>query len=145
MSEEEALARAIAESEAPAGFRAMNHPSPFGRHNGPFFEKGEGEGYVRGFRVLERHCNRGGRLHGGMLTTFADMVLGSAATRATGTPNVTVRLIVDFITPARRGAWVEGQARIVRAGRSLVFVEGELRVGHRDIATASGMFKPIRT
>ena len=129
--------------EAPEGYLPIQSSAPFGKHNGPIFEKVDGGRFRRGFRVLERHCNQGGIVHGGMLMTFADVVLGTAAWRRTGRPTVTVRMVVDFVAPAHLGDWVEGTAELSRETESLIFVEGELRANGRTILTSSGIFKTI--
>lgn len=129
--------------EVPSGYRQVPSSAPFGARNGPFFEKRDGERLWRGFRVLERHCNQGDIVHGGMLTTFADVVMGTAAWAGTGGPSVTVRMVVDFLAPARLGDWVEGSAELTRATKSLVFVDATLKVGRRTVLTASGVYKPV--
>ena len=129
--------------EVPEGYAPIHSSAPFGKHNGPIFERLEGERVWRGFRVLERHCNQGGIVHGGMLMTFADVVLGTAVWRRGGRPTVTVRMVVDFVAPARLGDWVEGTADLSRETKSLIFAECELRVAGRQVLTSSGIFKTI--
>ena len=98
---------------------------------------------VRAFRVVERHTNAAGIIHGGMLTTFADIVLAQAGLREVGGPIVTVRMVSEFVAAGKLGAWVEGTARVRRRTRTLVFVEGELAASGRVLLTASGVFKII--
>jgi uncharacterized protein (TIGR00369 family) len=125
----------------PEGFSPIAHSAAFGRLVGPFYDRAEGEGFVRAFRVDERHVNSLGIAHGGMLATFADVLLGTAAFRALGRPTVTVRMVCDFLGPARRGDWVEGRAQVVRATRSLVFLRGDLTVGRHAVLAADGVFR----
>ena len=96
---------------------------------------------VRAFRVVEHHTNAAGIVHGGMLTTFADIVLAQAGLREVGGLIVTVRMVADFVAAGRLGAWVEGTARVRRRTRTLVFVDGELAASGRVLLTASGVFK----
>ncbi len=128
-------------TQIPPGFSPIEHSAPFGRHTGPFFDKDEEGGFVRAFRVDERHVNSLGVAHGGMLATFADVVLAKAAILAASGPTVTVRMVTDFLGPARLGDWVEGRARVVRTTRSLVFVRAELTVGRHPILTADGVYR----
>jgi uncharacterized protein (TIGR00369 family) len=130
-------------SNPPPGFKPIVHSSPFGAENGPFFESRSGDSWIRGFRVLERHTNAGGIAHGGMLMTFADVVLAQAVIHQAGQPAVTVRMTSDFLAPARLGDWVEGTAEVTRVTRSMAFVEGRLKSGSRTLLTASAVFQML--
>ena len=125
-------------SNPPPGFKPIVHSSPFGAENGPFFESRNGDSWIRGFRVLERHTNAGG-----MLMTFADVVLAQAVLNQAGRPAVTVRMTSDFLAPARHGDWVEGTAEVTRVTRSMAFVEGRLKAGSRTLLTASAVFQML--
>ena len=81
---------------------------------------------------------------GGMLKTFLDGLLARAVVNAIQSASVTVHLSVDFLSMARAGDWVFGDARVTRKARDLVFVEGRVRVGEREVLRGSGMFKPVR-
>ena len=131
--------------DIPDGFELVTRGGPFGHRNGPYFEMTEADGTtVRGFRIARQHANLAGIAHGGMLMTFADMVLGQVARAAAEGPAVTVRLVTDFVMPARIGAWVEGRAALVRRTRELIFVRGRLTAGRHVIMSADGLFQPIR-
>ncbi len=128
----------------PEGFTASTR-GPFTTHNGPFFHRiGEDGAFEHAFYVLKRHCNGLGIVHGGMLTTFMDGVLARAVVTATGAAAVTVHLSVDFLSMARAGEWVFGEARVTRRSKDLVFAEGRIRVGERDVMRGSAVFKPLR-
>ncbi|MFG5407427.1 PaaI family thioesterase [Piscinibacter sakaiensis] len=95
-------------------------------------------------RVEARHCNPAAQCHGGMLATFADMVLPYTAMYDLGiarrfTP--TVSLQTDFVAPVGRGSWLEGLGTVVRSTRTLLFVQGLLFVGAEVVARASGIYK----
>jgi uncharacterized protein (TIGR00369 family) len=79
--------------------------------------------------VKPHHGNQMGVAHGGLLMTLLDVCMGSAARSAAGSNVVTVDMQVAFMLPA--SGRLVGQGRVVRAGKSLVFVEA-------DIANASG-------
>ena len=109
---------------------------------GPFYQKLEDGRLYRGLRLGAQHANRLGIAHGGLLLTFADALLGAAIRHAQGSrPAVTVKLSADLVTAARRGEWLEGEASVSRAGRSLVFVRGRAYVGRRTVLTAEGVFQ----
>lgn len=128
----------------PDGFIAIEHSASFGRLTGPFYDGQDEAGFVRAFRPDERHGNSLGMIHGGMLMTFADIVLARAVREvATGRPFVTVRMTSDFVTPARIGDWVEGRAKVTRQARGVVFVRGRLTVGNRLVLKADGLFRVL--
>tara|TARA_Y100000031_G_scaffold125605_1_gene142134 strand:- start:119 stop:565 length:447 start_codon:yes stop_codon:yes gene_type:complete len=126
----------------PPGFTPIDHSS-FCSGIGPIFERRDADEVHRAFLAEEKHTNAGGVVHGGMLSTFADVLLGQAAWQAAQRPLVTVRLVSDFIAAVRPGDWVEGRSRVVRLGRTMVFVAGEVSVAGKVIMTISGNFKPI--
>jgi uncharacterized protein (TIGR00369 family) len=135
-----------AETAAPPdGFIAL----PFGPNgtfleiNGPLYGKRESERLVLGFRVERRHSNPVKICHGGMLMTFADMVLAIATIFETRLDRFlpTVNLTGDFLAPAPLGAWVEGRTRVLRQTRSLVFAECLVTADDVPVLRTSGIFK----
>jgi uncharacterized protein (TIGR00369 family) len=104
------------------------------------------KGQVRfAFRAGPEHLNPQGIVHGGMLASFADHVMGAAVWEAIGRkPCATVSLHSSFLGPARAGEWVEGLAKVTRRGQSLVFVVGRLFAGDRGLLTAEGIWKVLK-
>lgn len=133
--------RTGAEPPVPPGFVPVSPMSAFSEHAGPVYVRRGGDGLVHGFRVTPKHANLGGIAHGGMIATFADTILGRFEMRDYGQMTVTIRLLVDFIGPARIGDWVEGRSRIIRRTRSLVFSEGSIWTGRHAVATCSAVFR----
>ncbi len=84
--------------------------------------------------------NQFGVFHGGVLLTLLDIAMGSAARVTVGAWVVAVDMQTAFIAPGRSD--VIGEGRVIRAGRSLVFCEGEIR-DHAGalIAKGSGVYK----
>ena len=115
---------------------------PFELHAGPFFWNGTDR---FAFRAEARHCNSHGILHGGLMMTFIDLVLGAAAKEnAVEEGSVTVSLNSNFVAPGRDGDLVEARAEAVRRTRSLSFVRGEVFVGDTVLLTASAVVKRIK-
>lgn len=129
---------------APPGYRLCRMPDgPFTEPLGPLFIRDDGSGFA--FRATERHCNARGVVHGGMLLTFADQVLGLSVQRAVGSLDVaTVSLNCDLVAGAVPGDLIEGEAEITRISRSIVFVRGTLGCGERTLMNASGLWKRLR-
>lgn len=133
MADEEAVA-------APPGFVASERRGPFTSHNGPIFHSTE-RPLVHGFRVLRRHCNGLGIVHGGMLASFLDGLLGHAVGAAAKRPGVTIHLSLDYLSMARAGDWVEGEGRVTRLTRDVAFAEARAYVRDRDLVRATAIFK----
>lgn len=93
-----------------------------------------------------KHRNRRGVVQGGVLMTLADRSCGMAAREASGAPSLaTVQLDVHFVGGAEIGDLMVSYPRVVRVSKSLIFVTTEIRVGERCAATASGVFKVMRS
>ena len=109
---------------------------------GPIWARREADVWVNGLLVTDKHLNFRGTLHGGMLATFADSVLGRTVVNATRPrPSATVQLDMHYVAPVRLGDFVEGRAEIIRVTSSLVFVAGRFNVGSAVVATANGAWK----
>ena len=86
--------------------------------------------------------NSWGSVHGGVLMTLLDVALASAGRSLDDKCNgaLTVEMKVNFIAAATGAVLGEGRAQ--RAGRSLIFSEGELRSEDGTLlAKATGTFK----
>lgn len=109
---------------------------------GPVWERNDGDGPKLAFVADERHINRAGVVHGGMLMTFMDHALGVALLDGAASQNqVTIQLDSHFMSSVRPGEFVEADCTIERRTRSLVFMRGKLLVGARVVYTASGIWK----
>ncbi|MGH8632001.1 MAG: PaaI family thioesterase [Burkholderiales bacterium] len=86
--------------------------------------------------------NSWGSVHGGVLMTMLDVALASAGRSLDERCNgaLTVEIKVNFIAAASGPVLAEGRAQ--RAGRSLIFSEGELMSEDGTVlAKATGTFK----
>lgn len=131
-------------SVIPADFVPLNLTMGFLDSNGPLYARWVDKRLTLGFRVELRHCNPGQVCHGGMLATFADMLLPIAARLQSHTEMgflPTVNLTCDFLAPARLGAWVEGQAEAVTTTRNLLFAQGSATADGTPCLRANGIFK----
>ena len=125
----------------PDGFVQQAVRGPFSLHNGPYFERSSEGVAEQAFFVLSRHCNQMGFAHGGMLSAFCDGLLATSVGKATRSSGVTIHLSIDYLAPAKRGAWVFGEARVTRETQEFAFAEAKIHSGGRDIVRASGIFK----
>jgi uncharacterized protein (TIGR00369 family) len=97
-----------------------------------------------GFRVEERHCNPMGICHGGMMASFCDMLVPVTAHRKSEVGMrflPTISLQIDYIAPAKLGAWVHGQADVLRVTATMVFAQGLVYADGTLAARVSGISK----
>jgi uncharacterized protein (TIGR00369 family) len=133
--------------DVPAGFVTLPPYGPFGDLVGPTWQR-EGDGpTVLGFRVADKHANRLGAIHGGMLCTLVDNALAFGLRRvlearpgAAPFTLVTTQLSVNFMGNAKAGQWVEAQVEVMRAGRRMGFCGCDVLADGVRIVQASGQF-----
>ena len=128
----------------PEGFFPVDIGGAFANRNGPLFGRWNGGRLQLGFRVGPLHVNPGGQCHGGMLSTFADILISTAAQYQADIPRQflpTIGLQVDFLAPAPLASWVEGEAEILKVTRKLVFSQGLVRADGQTVLRASGTFR----
>ena len=103
-----------------------------------------GDSFEYAFVAQDKHHNRRGVVQGGMLMTFADRSMGMTCWYANDKqPQATIQLDMHFIDAVQVGEFVECRAKVVRRTRSVVFMESELVVGERVVATAKGVWKTL--
>jgi uncharacterized protein (TIGR00369 family) len=117
---------------------------PFVEHLGlRLLEKRDGTARVA-FDPKPEHLNSWKAIHGGAMMTLLDVALSSAcrALDETCVGCVTVEMKVNFLAAATGP--VVAEARAQRAGRSLLFSEGEARdASGATLAKAVGTFKLV--
>ena len=94
----------------------------------------------------ERHHNPMGALHGGVYCDLADAAMGYAyaATLAEGETFTTVELKINFFRSVRKGKLTD-EAKVVRAGANLGYVECDLKDGEgRLVARAASTCMKLR-
>lgn len=133
-------------SELPPGYEVCAMPDgEFNALIGPIYMRLTAAGARFAFRAASRHTNARAVVHGGMLMSFTDQVLGLTVQRAVGDLDVaTVSLNCDFVASVRPGDLVEGEASVARVTKRLIFVSGTLYCGTNVIMTASGLWTRIR-
>jgi len=130
--------------DIPAGFTALKLNIGFLEACGPLYGKWIDDRLLLGFRVELRHCNPGQVAHGGMLATFADMLLPLAVRLQNATDLgfiPTVNLTCDYLAPAPLGAWVEGRADALTITRNLLFAQGLAAADGTPCLRTNGIFK----
>ena len=132
-------------ADIPAGFVPLTVPGEFIRANGPLYLRHEGELVLLGFRVEPRHTNPMGICHGGMLASFADMLLPISVHHKRADVGFrflpTISLQLDYLAPAPLGSWVQGEAQVLRVTRTLVFAQGLVTADGEPSLRVSGISK----
>ena len=96
------------------------------------------------FLAEPKHHNRRGVVQGGMLMTFADRSMGMTCWYANEKQlQATVQLDMHFLDAVQIGEFVEAKCKVARRTRSLIFMNAELVVGDRVVATANGVWKTL--
>ena len=81
--------------------------------------------------VKARHLNINGVVHGGVYATILDTAMGGGVVTTLRDDEVTATtsLYIEFLRPAVKGARLRARGEVVRRGRHLAFVEGNLYDG----------------
>lgn len=132
-------------SGCPQGYEPLFRTSPFLEATGPYFYKKLDKGFTVALRVLEKHTNASGTLHGGLVATLADVSLGyvTAASQTPPLRMVTTNLSIDFVGTAKVGEWVESHVSIVKTGSRLAFANALITSNEAPIASTSAVFLVI--
>jgi len=113
---------------------------------GPLWQRPISDGYEYALPTQDKHHNRRGLVQGGVLMTFADRTCGMTARHVTGKQTMaTIQLDVHFVEAGKIGEILISRPRVVRATRSLIFVNTEVTVEKRCIAMANGVFKIFKS
>ena len=104
-----------------------------------------------GVWLRDVHCNSRGFVHGGVIATLADNAMGLSFVLVfkdtMDDPQnpikgaVTVGLSVDYVSTAKLGQWLQVEPRVVKAGRSLGFVDALITADGEPIARANSTFR----
>lgn len=123
------------------GWVRLNERDNFSVMIGPVWARGDGQAGRYGFLATDKHLNRNGTVHGGMLLTFADKAMALTAWEAGGRPShATIQLDTRFIRAVTSGRFVEARCRIVRQTPTLAFMDAMLVTGNDVVAAASGIW-----
>ena len=132
----------VTDALPPPGFEPHLRRSPVTEPWEPLWVKRECDGLRLGVRIAAAHCNGRGSLHGGVIATLADNIMGLAcADAAGGIGMVTVSLTTDYLGAVQQGQWLEITATPSRIGRTLCFASANITGDGAVVARASGVFR----
>jgi uncharacterized protein (TIGR00369 family) len=105
------------------------------------YEKGE---VVLQLTVDEHHKNAIQTVHGGVLATLIDNVIGATITSITNLPSTTINLNIQYLKPAQAGI-LTVKANILHLGYRIITGEGIVTDQENNtIAKGAGTFKLLR-
>ncbi len=133
-------------TDIPNEFEPIFRSSPYLDLLGPLYNNRTDACLVIGFRAAEKHCNARELVHGGVLSSLADIALGynAAFLNDKPVPMVTASLTIDYAGAAKLGDWIEIHTDVQKVGRSVAFANCYFFVGEKRIARASGVFNVVR-
>ena len=128
-------------------FEQISLKPGFMRHNGGvLFRNISEKEYEFKTTINENHLNAASITHGGYLSALIDAGAGTAAHRAAGNAScLTISLDLKFIGASRVDDEITGCVKILKRTNTLVFLFCELRCIDKIIASASGVWKILKT
>ncbi|TDU32227.1 uncharacterized protein (TIGR00369 family) [Panacagrimonas perspica] len=130
-----------AAGDIPAGFVALELDSGFNTAFGLIYRH-ETEQKL-GFRMGPHHLNPIGVLHGGAMATFADTlvlaIIRGIPIRQPHTP--TISITVDYVAAAPAGSWIEADTTLVKATRTMLFVQALITADGEIVSRTSGIYR----
>ncbi|MFT5607630.1 MAG: hypothetical protein ACI9PZ_001435 [Parvicella sp.] len=130
-------------SNIPSNFIQIPRQSRFSLHLGPMYvpadQTYESKTVRLGLLLEEPHTGGPSRGHGGVTMTLLDEAMGRAASEAVGALCVTISMTTNFCAGTRIGDFITAAATVSRCGKSIVFVDAELRDSNdKLVGSASG-------
>ena len=128
-------------------FEQISNKQGFMKHNGGIMFRNISETeYEFKTTINENHLNAAGITHGGFICSLVDAGAGTAAHRCAGqAPCVTISLDLKFIAATKIGDEIVGFTKILKKTKSMVFLICHLKSKDKIIASASGIWKILKT
>lgn len=114
--------------------------SPFVSYIGLRVEELSDKISVVSLTIDNKHKQRLGFVHGGVIATMVDVAMGSLVIAATGKPAVSVEINVNYLLSASDGT-IKAIARLKRLGKRLHYAEADVIDDKGNIlSTATGIY-----
>jgi len=132
-------------NKVPEGFEPLFRSSPYLDLLGPIYNKKIETELLIGLRAEKKHCNGRDLVHGGVLSSLADIALGynAAFQGKDPVPMVTASLNIDYAGSVKLGDWIEISVDVQKVGKNMAFANCYFFVDSRRIARASAVFNVI--
>ncbi|MDA1098106.1 MAG: PaaI family thioesterase [Proteobacteria bacterium] len=130
---------------APDGFRPFPDQGPYPELCGPTHYRRLPDGsFINGFQSRALHDNTNRVVHGGVIFTFADDLMGRTASGVARRYATTVAMNVEYLAPGPLDAWIEGTAEITHLDKDMAFIRSRVFHGDRTLLTADGVWRLLR-
>lgn len=136
-------------AKIPAEYALNTRTSPLTTPWAPLYRCSNERSVYLGVILRDIHCNSRGLVHGGFIAALADNTMGYTAGKAmqadgrTVNGLVTINLSVDYVGSPKLGQWMSWEPELVKATRSIAFVEAHVKADGNIIARANATFKII--
>ena len=133
----------------PDGFTLHTRTSPMTTPWAPIYRKVMVRQVFLGVYLRNVHCNSRGLVHGGFIAALADNTMGYTCGAALADDGrkisglVTINLSVDYIGAAKLGEWMTWEPAMLKATRTLAFVDAVVNADGNPVARANATFKII--
>lgn len=127
----------------PEGFEPLPLDSGFPYLIGPLYVcYDDSQAWIIGLRATKKHSNRYGIVHGGLLSTLADIALGFNFSRVTSIveTTLTLNLSINFVGSAEEGDWLQAHVELNKTDGRVRFGECRVLVNGRMVARATAVF-----
>ena len=128
-------------------FEQISTKPGFMKHNGGVLFRTISENKYEFKSIInENHLNVAGITHGGYIAALIDAGAGTAAHRVSNNaPCVTISLELKYIGASKAGDEILGTVSILKKTKTLVFLNCEIKSEDNIIASASGVWKILKT
>ena len=128
-------------------FKQISLTPGFMKHNGGVLFRNISETeYEFKSTINKNHLNAADITHGGYWAALIDAGAGTSAHRsADNAPCVTISLDLKFISSSKEGDEIIGKTKILKKTNTLIFLFCELMSNGKIIASASGIWKILKT
>jgi len=127
----------------PADFQPHFRKSPVTDPWEPLYSRRRSDGVDLLFAVHAAHCNSRGFLHGGVLASLCDNVMGLSLGAVLNDPKaniLTLTLTLDYLGSATTGDVILIEPRVIRAGGSIGVCDALAKSGDKVVARANATF-----
>ncbi|MEM9669339.1 MAG: PaaI family thioesterase [Pseudomonadota bacterium] len=133
----------------PEHFELHTRVSPMTKPWSPIYRWDQADRVHLGVWLREEHCNSRGLVHGGFIAALADNCMGYTCGQAMVAEGrkigglVTINLAVDYLGAAKLGQWMSWEPELIKATRSLAFVQALINADGAPVARANATFKIV--
>ncbi|MDX5499617.1 MAG: PaaI family thioesterase [Rhodobacterales bacterium] len=118
---------------------------PFSQEFGPVWQRTAPDGLSYGLLIEARHGNHMAVAYGGVVMALAEHAMAALAMQALGCRALrALQFDLQFLSPGAQGEMLIASGAVLRRSATLAFLRGEVRVGDRLVAAASGIWKTVR-